>query len=69
MVDVPGTAQIVLAIQDRKVGQAQLLELDRRAHPAETGPDDDGVKLRCHVPMLAATSEKWSACLDVLHAT
>lgn len=64
VVDVPRTAKIILAIQDRQIGQAQLLELDCRPHAAETGPDDDGIKLRCHVPMLAAVPAKWSACLD-----
>ncbi|SLC80787.1 Uncharacterised protein [Mycobacteroides abscessus subsp. massiliense] len=64
---MPRAAEVVLAIQDREICQTQLLELNRRAHATETGPDDDGIKLRCHVPMLAALPGKWSACLDTCH--
>ncbi len=50
-VDVPGAAEVVLAVEDHEVVVAHPLELDGRAYPAETGPHDDRVELlRSHDP-------------------
>ena len=58
-VDVPGTAQVVLAVEDDEVLNAQPLELDGGAYPPETGAHDDGVELlRSHgqtVPQVPRT--------------
>ena len=40
-VDVPGPAQVVLALEHHEVVDAQPLERDGGAHAAEPGPDDD----------------------------
>ncbi len=48
VVDVPGAAQIVLAIQNGEVVESEALELDRRADSSETGAHDDRVVLRWH---------------------
>ena len=45
VVDVPGSAQVVLAVEDDEVVVAQPLELDGRADSAETGAHDDDVEL------------------------
>ena len=45
MVDVPGSAEIVLAVEDDEVLESQPLQLDGGADPAEAGADDDGVEL------------------------
>ncbi|BEK89222.1 hypothetical protein NSERKGN1266_51730 [Nocardia seriolae] len=45
---MPGAAQIVLALEDDEIAQAEPIELDARAHTAESGADHDGVVLRCH---------------------
>ena len=39
-VDVPGPAEVVLALEDDEVVDAESLELDGRTHPAEAGADD-----------------------------
>ena len=42
-VDVPGPAEVVLAVEDHEVVVAQPLELDGRAYSPETGSHDDRV--------------------------
>jgi len=49
VVHVPGAAEIVLAFEDHVVAQPQPVELDARAHAAETRADDDRFVSRCHV--------------------
>src|SRR4029077_1944011 len=44
-VDVPGTADVVLAVEDDDVVIAQPVELDRRADAAETRPHNGRVEL------------------------
>ncbi len=43
-VDVPGSAEVVLAVEDHEVVVAHPLELDGRAYPPETGSHDDRVE-------------------------
>ena len=59
-VDVPGSTQIVLALEDRQVVQAQPLELNGRTHSAEARPHYNCVVLHCHrrIPLVNCTSEK-----------
>ena len=59
-VDVPGSTQIVLALEDRQVVQAQPLELNGRTHSAEARPHYYCVVLHCHrrIPLVNCTSEK-----------
>ncbi len=49
MVHVPGSAEVVLPVEDDEVVDSQALELDRRADTAKAGPDDEDVEvLRTH---------------------
>ena len=45
VVDVPGSAQVVLAFDDRDVVLAQPVELDRRTDATETRAHNDDVEL------------------------
>jgi hypothetical protein len=45
MDDVPGTAEVVLTVDDREVVITESVELDRSSHPPESGPDDDRIEL------------------------
>ncbi len=45
VIDVPGSAQVVLTVDDQDVVIAHPLELDRCADSAETRPHDDRVEL------------------------
>ena len=45
VVDVPGSAQVALSVEDDEVLIAQPLELDRSTDSAEAGADDDHVEL------------------------
>ena len=49
-VDVPGAAEVVLALEDHEVVDAQPLELDGRAHAAEARADDDRLVLLAMTP-------------------
>ncbi len=45
MVHVPGSAEVVLAVEDDEVVDTQALELDCRTDTAEAGPDDEDLEL------------------------
>ena len=45
VVDVPGSAEVVLAVDDHDVFVAQAVELDRRADSTEARTDDDRIEL------------------------
>ena len=45
VVDMPGSAEVVLAVEDDEVVDTHALELDCRADTAEAGPDDESLEL------------------------
>jgi hypothetical protein len=49
VVHEPGSAEVVLAVEDDEVVDTQALELDCRPDTAEAGPDNEGLEvLRTH---------------------
>ena len=63
VVHVPGSAEVVLPVEDDEIVDTQALELDCRADTAEAGPDDEDLEvLRTHgttiypVPLVLVTA-------------